>query len=83
MMHLLFLSCLKATELIEKKLRFKLSLSERIRLAMHKSMCDACSNYQKQSEFLDDALMHSLKELKHDSETLKRKIKVQLSKDKH
>ena len=43
-MHLLFLSCLKATELIEKKMHFKLSFGERLQLSVHKAMCDACRN---------------------------------------
>lgn len=59
LMHTLFLSCLKATELIEKKLLFRLSLSEKIRLEMHKAMCDACSMYEKQSRTLDMALSNS------------------------
>lgn len=81
-MQLLFLSCLKATELIEKNLRFKLSLSEKIRLAMHKSMCDACTNYEKQSKFLDDALFHSHQDTHHNNDKLKSKIKEELTKDK-
>lgn len=59
LMHMLFLSCLKATELIEKKLLFRLSLSEKIRLEMHKAMCDACSLYEKQSSTIDKALSSS------------------------
>lgn len=82
-MQLLFLSCLKATELIEKKLRFKLSLSEKIRLTMHKSMCDACTNYEKQSKFLDDAIFRSHQESHHNTDELKSKIKEELTKDKH
>ncbi|MCF8222684.1 MAG: hypothetical protein K9J25_06010 [Bacteroidales bacterium] len=53
LLNILFLSCFKATELIEKKLNFKLSIKERIQLKLHKSMCDACAVYEKQSEFLD------------------------------
>ncbi|MDT8394189.1 MAG: hypothetical protein RQ761_10095 [Bacteroidales bacterium] len=56
LMHFLFLSCLKATELIEKKLYFKLSFNEKMQLKMHKTMCSACSNYEKQSYFLDKVL---------------------------
>jgi hypothetical protein len=59
LMNMLFLSCLKATELIEKKLNFKLSLTDNIRLSMHKAMCDACSLYEKQSITLDKALASS------------------------
>ncbi|MAE07864.1 MAG: hypothetical protein CL661_03790 [Bacteroidetes bacterium] len=55
-MHILFLSCLKATELLEKKLYFKLSLKEKLQLRMHKSMCEACSNYQKQSILIEKAI---------------------------
>mgnify|MGYP001235194821 FL=1 len=54
LMHLLFLSCLKATELIEKKLAFKLSFSERIQLAIHKKMCGACAIYEDQSKFIEE-----------------------------
>lgn len=53
LLNILFLSCFKATELIEKKLNFKLSIKERIQLKLHKSMCDACAVYEKQSEFMD------------------------------
>lgn len=56
LMHILFLSCLKATELIEKKMHFKLSISEKLQLRMHKSMCNACSNYEKQNFLIEKAL---------------------------
>jgi len=55
-MNKLFLSCLKATELIEKKLLFKLSLPEKIRLTIHKIMCEACKLYEKQTRILDEAM---------------------------
>ncbi len=57
-MHVLFLSCLKATELIEKKMHFKLSFSEKLQLKIHKSMCDACRNYEKQNYFIEKAISH-------------------------
>ena len=57
LMHTLLLSCLKATELIEKKFHFKLSFRERLQLKMHKSMCKACRMYEKQSSVLNEALM--------------------------
>ena len=57
-MHLLFLSCLKATELIEKKIQFKLSIGEKMRLNVHKSMCQACTNYEKQSYLIEKAISH-------------------------
>jgi len=55
-MHFFFLSCLKATELIEKKIHFELSFSEKLQLKMHKSMCDACTRYEKQSYFLEKGI---------------------------
>jgi len=56
LMHILFLSCLKATELIEKKMHFKLSIVEKLQLKVHKSMCDACRNYEKQNYFIEKAI---------------------------
>ena len=55
-MHILFLSCLRATELIEKKLNFKLSVKEKLQLRVHKMMCDACTNYEKQNLLIEKAL---------------------------
>ena len=71
------LSCLKASELIEKKLNFKLSTMEKIQLFLHKSMCDACTAYKKQS-LLIDKLIHqyfsSKSSLKEINTSLKEKI---------
>ncbi len=47
------LSCKKATELIEKKLLVKLSFKEKMQLQLHKSMCSACTAYEKQSKKMD------------------------------
>ncbi len=55
-MHKLFLSCLKATELVEKKMHFGLTVKERLQLKMHKMMCDACTSYEKQSVFLEKGI---------------------------
>ena len=55
-MNILILSCLKATELIEKKLHFKLSFKEKLQLKMHKMMCDACRLYEKQSALLEKGI---------------------------
>ena len=49
----MFLSCLKATELIEKRLHFSLSFKEKLQLKVHKMMCDACTNYDKQSSLIE------------------------------
>ena len=60
-MHLLFLSCWKATELIEKRIHFKLSAREKMQLEAHKMMCSACTNYEKQSILIEKGLQKSSK----------------------
>ncbi len=52
-MHILFLSCHKATELIEKKMHFSLSRKEKLQLEAHKMMCNACTRYEKQSSIIE------------------------------
>lgn len=59
LMKILFLSCRKATELIEKRMHFNLSFSEQVQLKMHKAMCDACTNYEKQSAVIENAIEKS------------------------
>ncbi len=80
-MHTLFLSCLKATELIEKKIHFRLSAREKLQLKMHKMMCDACSSYEKQSVFLEKGIsLMDKKEFSPDElKTLKLAINEKLS----
>lgn len=56
LMNILMLSCKKASALIDKKSVTKLSLKENVMLKMHTSMCDFCTEYQKQSKVLDDML---------------------------
>ena len=60
LMHILFLSCLKATELIEKKISFKLSRKEKIQIKAHKMMCSACTNYEKHSLLIEKGLEKSM-----------------------
>lgn len=59
-LHFLMLSCDKATQLIEKKLLFDLSFREKIQLKMHKSICDACTTYEKQSKIIEEALQSKI-----------------------
>ncbi|MGM0532226.1 MAG: hypothetical protein ACQER7_12850 [Bacteroidota bacterium] len=61
-MHILFLSCKKATELIEKHMHFRLSWIEKIQLKAHKMMCSACTNYEKQSELIEKGIAKSTEE---------------------
>ena len=56
LMNFLFLSCIRASELIEKNLDNELTSREKIQLYVHTKMCDACNAYQKQSKQLDNAL---------------------------
>jgi len=56
LMQYLFLSCYKATSLIEKRIYSKLTFKEEVQLKIHKMMCDACSNYEKDSLLIDKAL---------------------------
>lgn len=62
LMNILVLSCQKASELIEKQQYFGLTSTEKIRLLMHTSMCDACSSWQKQSSDIDQVLQQRAEE---------------------
>ena len=81
LMHILFLSCLKATELIEKKMHFKLSATEKIQLKLHKMMCDACSHYEKQSLIIEQGISTLKKDepLTVDLESFKKAIHKRLA----
>lgn len=50
------ISCFKATELIDKRSVLKLSTRENIQLVLHKCICKACREYEKQSTFLNHLL---------------------------
>jgi hypothetical protein len=54
--HIILLSCRTATRLIEKKLHQKLSGRESVQLKWHKTVCDACTLYEKQVIMLDSIL---------------------------
>lgn len=75
-MRVLFLSCQKATELIEKKLHFRLSFKEKLQLKIHKLMCEACQRYEKQSELLDKGIANAYKRIQLDDsmDGLKKRI---------
>ena len=79
-MHFLFLSCLKATELIEKKLHVELRFKEKLQLKLHKSMCKACRIYGDQSKLMDKAIKKRLhKSLNINIEEFKSEIKQKIS----
>jgi len=71
-MQLFLLSCLKATELIEKKLNFKLSAREKLQLSMHKMVCNACRNYEEQSTLIESGM---LKQQEKQNEKIKIDVK--------
>lgn len=77
LMHVLFLSCLKATELIEKKIHFKLSFTENFQLKFHKMMCEACKHYEKQSVFIENKLIanQNIKGVNIDIDKFKEQLK--------
>jgi hypothetical protein len=79
-MHLLFLSCIKATELIEKRFHFQLSVKENLQLKMHKMMCDACMKYEKQSAFIEKGIsnMGKVNTTTPDIDSLKDRISKKL-----
>lgn len=75
-MNVFFLSCKKATELIEKSEISPLSGTEKIQLKLHTSMCKACKSYKKQSVIIDKALSNWLdKEEKNENISLSKKSK--------
>lgn len=75
------LSCKKASSLIDKKSAIGLSLVEKIQLAMHTSMCETCSAYEKQSKFMDSAIKNHL-DAKYTSGNLPHKSLSERSKQK-
>ena len=78
---MLLLSCLRATELLEKRLHFSLSRKEKYQLKIHMAMCDACARYDKQSKFIENSLKHQdhIFHKKEDVEQLKKLIKKKIA----
>jgi hypothetical protein len=56
LMNAIILSYLKTTENIEKKRHCTLNTFELIRLKIHLFLCRNCSNYAKQTAFIDRLL---------------------------
>jgi hypothetical protein len=85
MMSKLMLSCIKATEMVEKRSFSELSCSENMQLKFHTMMCSACRSYQNQSQLLDKIIRQTIHEdmpIKTDSaansDDLKRNIIAKL-----
>jgi hypothetical protein len=67
-MNYLFLSCDKASELIDKKAVYGLKLKERISLSIHTTVCSICRKYKKKNEVLEhilDRFLHSEHRMAH------------------
>jgi hypothetical protein len=58
-----FLSCLKATEFLEKKEVLGLSFMEEMQLRMHLSICKKCSIYQDQIRVEKEEILREHKPL--------------------
>ncbi len=56
LMHILLLSCQKATFLVEKGNSKPLSFMDKLQLSMHLKMCSKCADYQKQSVLIENVL---------------------------
>jgi hypothetical protein len=53
---MLKLSCAEATTLMEKRHAASLSFRERVKLAFHNRICDACRKYEQFSRLIEKAL---------------------------
>jgi hypothetical protein len=56
-LHIILLSCSRATELIEKDIYFKLSVVEKIQLTVHAGICGMCHRYRKHSRLLHQLMI--------------------------
>lgn len=87
-MNKLMLSCQTATGLMEKKHRARLAFGEKMQLAFHTAMCDACRRYEQQSRLLEHLFKSKETDtgspgLEDASDELEEKILQQLDARKH
>jgi hypothetical protein len=52
------LTCREASRLVSQGLDRKLGFGERLKLRVHLAICDACTNFKKQVDFLRRAVKH-------------------------
>jgi hypothetical protein len=52
----MILTCKQASRLVSQGLDRKLGFAERLRLRLHLLICDACTNFRRQLDFLRKAL---------------------------
>jgi len=81
-MQVLFLSCLRASELIEKDLHLRLGLLEQLQLKMHKTMCNTCNRYGKHSVLIENGIrdLQRKEAMSIDFEELEKRIILNLKK---
>ncbi|MBS1638411.1 MAG: hypothetical protein JST26_21025 [Bacteroidetes bacterium] len=58
LIHMVILSCKKASFLFEKKQLTKLSFMQSVQLRWHMAICDGCSKYASQSLLINSMLQH-------------------------
>jgi hypothetical protein len=83
-LHSVFLSCLKASQLVEKQQIFGLSASELIQMKAHLLICKGCNEYKIQSFFIAKGIKEKIEKgetyIQISSEELDRVKKLILSK---
>ena len=52
----MILTCKEATRLVSQGLDRRLGFAERLALRVHLAICDGCTNFRKQAEFLRRAV---------------------------
>ncbi|PKP46516.1 MAG: hypothetical protein CVT94_14415 [Bacteroidetes bacterium HGW-Bacteroidetes-11] len=79
-MNSVFLSCVKATGLMEKKIHFGLTSAEEMQLKLHIMMCNACARYEKQSLIIEKSIVKLCEpdNISVDFEKLKQTINLKL-----
>ncbi len=50
------LSCKQVTRMVSQGLDRELNFTERVRLRVHLAICDGCTNFSRQMEFLRKAM---------------------------
>ena len=52
----MMLSCKQVSRIVSQGLDRELGFTERVRLRVHLAICDGCTNFKKQTEFLRRAV---------------------------
>jgi predicted anti-sigma-YlaC factor YlaD len=69
-MKLIRLSCKQAHQLVSEGLDRDLGVVERLRLRLHLGMCDACTNFNGQMNFLRSAMrQYPMRDIERDTES--------------